>query len=84
MEETAAKVLPPGVKGNMKGTAKRIIASTVHDTALLILAATVVMYIVLGILYESFVHPLTILSSLPFADWEDHHFACLRPAALLI
>ena len=37
------------------------------ETLLLFLAAAIVMYIVLGILYESFIHPLTILSSLPFA-----------------
>jgi HAE1 family hydrophobic/amphiphilic exporter-1 len=43
------------------------VASTIHDLLLLLLAAAVVMYIVLGILYESFIHPLTILSSLPFA-----------------
>ena len=38
-----------------------------RDTLLLLLAAALVMYIVLGILYESFIHPLTILSSIPFA-----------------
>lgn len=64
--EIAAAVLPSNVSGVLDGSAKDV-ASTIRDTLLLLLAAAVVMYIVLGILYESFVHPLTILSSLPFA-----------------
>lgn len=66
VEEQAQRILPAGVKGKMTGIAK-MVQSTVNDTVLLILAAILVMYIVLGILYESFLHPLTILSSLPFA-----------------
>jgi HAE1 family hydrophobic/amphiphilic exporter-1 len=66
IEEVAAGVLPSTVSGLLTGAAKSI-ASTINDTLLLLLAAAVVMYIVLGILYESFIHPLTILSSIPFA-----------------
>lgn len=66
VEEIAAKSLPGNVSGVLTGAAKAI-SSTVRDTSLLLLAAAVVMYIVLGILYESFIHPLTILSSLPLA-----------------
>ena len=65
-EEIAASALPPGVSASLTGTAKDT-ASTIRNTLLLLLAAIAVMYVVLGILYESFIHPLTILSSLPFA-----------------
>lgn len=65
--EIAASVLPSGVHGHFHGSATAI-ASTIRNTLFLLLGATLVMYIVLGILYESFVHPLTILSSLPFAS----------------
>lgn len=66
VEDVAAQILPSNVSGMLGGTAKAI-TSTIRDTLFLLLAAAVVMYIVLGILYESFIHPLTILSSLPFA-----------------
>lgn len=65
-EEIAIETLPGNVSGVLAGSAKAI-SSTINDTLLLLLAAAVVMYIVLGILYESFIHPLTILSSIPFA-----------------
>lgn len=65
-EQLAREVLPSNVSGVLTGSAKTT-ASTIQSTLLLLLAAVVVMYIVLGILYESFIHPLTILSSLPFA-----------------
>lgn len=65
-EAVAKNVLPGNVSGMLTGSAKAI-SSTIRDTLLLLLAAAVVMYIVLGILYESFIHPLTILSSIPFA-----------------
>lgn len=66
VEELAASVMPNNVSGFLDGSAKEI-ASAMQNTLLLLLAAALVMYIVLGILYESFIHPLTILSSLPFA-----------------
>ncbi len=65
-QELAAKVLPANVGAILTGSAKTVV-ETSSETLVLLLAATVVMYIVLGILYESFVHPLTILSSLPLA-----------------
>ncbi len=58
--------LPPSVIGSFQGTAEAFQKSLVN-TPLLILAAIVTVYIVLGILYESFVHPITILSTLPSA-----------------
>jgi HAE1 family hydrophobic/amphiphilic exporter-1 len=66
VEQIATETLPNTLKGKFKGAAA-LVTSTYKDTLLLILAAVLVMYIVLGILYESFIHPLTILSSLPFA-----------------
>lgn len=66
VQTLAVNNLSPNVSGKLHGLAA-MIDSTTRDTALLILAAVIVMYIVLGILYESFLHPLTILSSLPFA-----------------
>lgn len=62
----AAKTLPSNVTGRLEGSAAAV-STTIQNTALLLLAAAVVMYIVLGMLYESFIHPLTILSSLPLA-----------------
>jgi multidrug efflux pump len=66
--EAAEKELgmPPSVRPNFQGTALAFRASLLN-TLLLILAAIVTMYIVLGVLYESYVHPLTILSTLPSA-----------------
>lgn len=66
LEKLAHETLPPGVTGKLSGSAA-LIASTVSDTVWLLLAAAAVMYVVLGILYESFLHPLTILSALPLA-----------------
>jgi len=58
--------LPPTVQGAFQGTAKAYQAS-LTTTPFLILAALLAVYIVLGILYESTVHPITILSTLPSA-----------------
>jgi multidrug efflux pump len=58
--------LPATVRGTFQGTAKAFRAS-VENQPWLILAALVTVYIVLGILYESYIHPLTILSTLPSA-----------------
>lgn len=66
IENLAQATLPDHVKGSLGGSAQ-LMNSTLKTTLLLLLAAAIVMYIVLGILYESFIHPLTILSSLPFA-----------------
>ena len=58
--------IPAGIKGTFQGAAKAFQAS-VDNQPFLILAALVTVYIVLGILYESYIHPLTILSTLPSA-----------------
>jgi multidrug efflux pump len=58
--------LPRGMRSSFQGAALAFQAS-LDNTLLLILAAVVTMYIVLGVLYESTVHPVTILSTLPSA-----------------
>ncbi|MFG1465393.1 efflux RND transporter permease subunit [Xanthobacter sp. DSM 24535] len=58
--------LPASVNTGFQGTAQ-VFQDSLSNQPLLILAAVVVIYIVLGILYESFIHPLTILSGLPSA-----------------
>jgi len=64
-EETKLN-LPPSVETSFQGAAEAFRAS-LTSTLLLILAAVVTMYIVLGVLYESYIHPVTILSTLPSA-----------------
>ncbi|HWF62608.1 MAG TPA: MdtB/MuxB family multidrug efflux RND transporter permease subunit [Nitrospira sp.] len=67
IEQVALAIgLPPSIRGNFQGTALAFQASLGNETWL-ILAALVTVYIVLGILYESYIHPLTILSTLPSA-----------------
>jgi multidrug efflux pump len=58
--------LPPSIQANFQGTAKAFQASLANEW-ILILAALVTVYIVLGVLYESYIHPITILSTLPSA-----------------
>jgi multidrug efflux pump len=58
--------LPASVQAEFQGTARAFQASLSNEP-ILILAALVVVYIVLGVLYESFIHPITILSTLPSA-----------------
>ncbi|KVV04291.1 MULTISPECIES: MdtB/MuxB family multidrug efflux RND transporter permease subunit [unclassified Pseudomonas] len=58
--------MPVGVQTQFQGAAQAFQAS-LSSTLLLILAAVVTMYIVLGVLYESYIHPITILSTLPSA-----------------
>ena len=58
--------LPPSIRGSFQGAAQAFQSSLEHEP-LLILAALITVYIVLGILYESYIHPLTILSTLPSA-----------------
>jgi len=55
---------PPQVRGQFIGKAAEF-SSSLGDEVLLLLAAIVVIYIVLGVLYESYIHPLTIISTLP-------------------
>ena len=58
--------LPASIQTRFQGAARAFEAS-LSSTLLLILAAVITMYIVLGVLYESFIHPVTILSTLPSA-----------------
>ncbi|RPI46125.1 MAG: multidrug transporter subunit MdtC, partial [Betaproteobacteria bacterium] len=58
--------LPLAIQTNFQGAAASF-RESLDDTLLLVLAAVVAMYIVLGVLYESFIHPVTILSTLPTA-----------------
>jgi HAE1 family hydrophobic/amphiphilic exporter-1 len=62
----AALEIPPTIQGSFQGTAGAFQAATANMGELLLIAIVVV-YIILGILYESFIHPLTILSGLPSA-----------------
>lgn len=58
--------VPSSVRGSFAGTAQ-VFQDTMNSQVILILAAIATVYIVLGVLYESYVHPLTILSTLPSA-----------------
>src|SRR5262249_5734643 len=58
--------MPPSIRASFQGTAQAFRSSLANEP-LLILAALVTVYIVLGVLYESYIHPLTILSTLPSA-----------------
>jgi multidrug efflux pump len=58
--------MPPSLQGDFQGTAASF-RNSLSNEPILILAALVTVYIVLGVLYESFVHPITILSTLPSA-----------------
>jgi hydrophobic/amphiphilic exporter-1 (mainly G- bacteria), HAE1 family len=66
VQKIARSTLPPGITTSFQGTAQAFQAS-LHGLGILLLMAILVIYIVLGILYESFIHPLTILSGLPSA-----------------
>ena len=64
--KSAAEVVPPGVRGELVGEAQTF-SSTVTSLTFLMALAVFVMYVILAILYESYVHPLTVLSTLPTA-----------------
>ncbi len=67
VEQTVREIqMPAGIARSFQGSAEAY-QKSLSTTPLLILAALITVYIVLGILYESFVHPLTILSTLPSA-----------------
>ncbi|GBQ62520.1 efflux RND transporter permease subunit [Komagataeibacter swingsii] len=65
-EETVRLHMPANIQGNFAGNAAQF-QKSVNNEPLLILAALAAVYMTLGILYESYVHPLTILSTLPSA-----------------
>jgi HAE1 family hydrophobic/amphiphilic exporter-1 len=66
VEQTAREVLPATLTIGFQGTAQEFQRSA-EGLGLLLIAAVVVIYLVMGMLYESFVHPVTILSGLPSA-----------------
>ena len=66
VREIADRTLPETVSGQFQGAAKAF-QSSLSNLAVLLVIAVMVVYIVLGILYESYIHPLTILSGLPSA-----------------
>jgi HAE1 family hydrophobic/amphiphilic exporter-1 len=68
VRDVAAANLPDGVSGQFQGAAKAF-QSSLSNLSLLLVVAIMVVYIVLGILYESYIHPLTILSGLPSAGF---------------
>ncbi|MGL4463252.1 MAG: efflux RND transporter permease subunit, partial [Planctomycetia bacterium] len=68
VERVAADLLPDGVTARFQGTAQ-VFQSSLKGLGLLLAASVVVIYIVLGVLYESYIHPLTILSGLPSAGF---------------
>src|SRR5207249_165791 len=66
VNDVAQGMLPQGVTTKFQGTAQAFQDATA-GLGLLLIMAILVIYMVLGILYESFIHPITILSALPFA-----------------
>jgi len=63
INKTAAEVLPPTVKGELQGEGL-VLEQLFNALPFLVIAAVFVMYVILGILYESYVHPITVLSTL--------------------
>ena len=68
VNKAARQALPSTIRTSFQGTAQAF-QSSIQGLGILLLVAIVVIYMVLGILYESFIHPLTILSALPFAGF---------------
>ncbi|GAA6616331.1 efflux RND transporter permease subunit [Scytonema sp. NUACC26] len=68
IEQIARQTLPASITTGFQGSAQAF-QSSIQGLGLLLLVAIFVIYIILGILYENFIHPLTILSSLPSAGF---------------
>ena len=66
VNQLAARVLPPNMTGAFSGNAQ-MFQDSLSNLSLLLIVAIGVVYIVLGVLYESYIHPFTILSGLPSA-----------------
>ncbi len=66
ISKAAAEVVPPTVRSELQGEAQTF-SNTVTSLTILMALAVFVMYVILAILYESYVHPLTVLSTLPTA-----------------
>jgi HAE1 family hydrophobic/amphiphilic exporter-1 len=68
VDALARELLPASISTSFQGTAQAY-ESSLKNLRLLLIMAILVIYMVLGILYESFIHPITILSALPFAGF---------------
>jgi HAE1 family hydrophobic/amphiphilic exporter-1 len=68
IEDAARNTLPATITGTFQGTAK-VFQDSMKNMGILLVLAIAVVYIVLGVLYESYIHPLTILSGLPSAGF---------------
>ena len=66
INDLSNKIFPPSVTGSFEGTAEQFV-STLKSLSILIIIAIFLLYVVLGILYESFIHPFTVLTTLPTA-----------------
>jgi HAE1 family hydrophobic/amphiphilic exporter-1 len=66
IQKSAAEIVPPNVRAELQGEAQTF-SNTVTSLTILMALAVFVMYVILAILYESYVHPLTVLSTLPTA-----------------
>jgi HAE1 family hydrophobic/amphiphilic exporter-1 len=66
ISRVASEVIPPSIRGEFQGQALTF-RDTVGQLLILMVVAVFVMYVILAILYESYLHPLTVLSSLPVA-----------------
>jgi HAE1 family hydrophobic/amphiphilic exporter-1 len=66
INKAAAEIVPPSMRASLQGEALTF-RDTVRDLSYLMVLAVFVMYVILAILYESYVHPLTVLSTLPTA-----------------
>jgi HAE1 family hydrophobic/amphiphilic exporter-1 len=68
VDQLGRRTLPANVTSSFQGTAQAF-QSSLRGLGILLIMALLVIYLVLGILYESFIHPVTILSALPFAGF---------------
>ncbi len=66
IQKAAAEVVPPSLRASLQGEALTF-RNTVRDLTILMFLAVFVMYVILAILYESYLHPITVLSTLPTA-----------------
>jgi len=67
LAQMAQEIIPPSVTGAPAGSSSQFI-ETVRAMIVLLIIAIFVMYVILGILYESYIHPITVLSTLPVAS----------------
>lgn len=66
LNQAAAEIVPPEIMGSLRGEAQEFERS-MKSLGVLMIAAVFLMYVILGILYESYVHPFTVLTTLPVA-----------------